>query len=175
MEEQVAGEWFVSETPYGPLVHARLRPAQENSGKLVTVVRQRARQIALEEGRGLVIIDGPPGIGCPVISSISGVDLAVLVAEPTVAGAHDLERILATAHHFQVKAVVVINKYDLSPGGTAAIEEFCHTRNIPVVGKVPFDPRVTEAMVKGIPVSAYGDGALEKSLREIWKQVKRLI
>jgi len=175
MEEQVAGEWFVSETPYGPLVHARLRPAQENSGKLVTVVRQQARQIALEEERELVIIDGPPGIGCPVISSVSGVDLAVLVTEPTVAGAHDLERILSLAHHFQVKAVVVINKHDLSPGGTAAIEEFCRTHNIPVVGKVPFDPRVTEAMVKGMPVTAYSNGALGRALREIWAQVKKLL
>jgi len=174
MEDRESGEWFVSDTPYGPLVHARLHPAQENSGKLVTVVRQKARQLAQDENRPLVIIDGPPGIGCPVISAVGGVDLALMVTEPTVAGAHDLERIIRTAEHFRVRAAVVVNKYDLSLRGTRVVEEFCRAHGIPLIGKIPFDPMVTEAMVKGMPVTAFGDGRVVETIKAVWDSLKSL-
>ena len=175
MEDRESGEWFVSDTPYGPLVHARLHPAQENSGKLVTVVRQKARHLAQDENRPLVIIDGPPGIGCPVISAVGGVDLALMVTEPTVAGAHDLDRILQVAEHFRVRTAVVVNKHDLSPRGTEAIEEFCWERGIPLVGRIPFDPLVTEAMVKGKPVTAFGSGQAVEAIRSVWGAVRKLL
>jgi MinD superfamily P-loop ATPase len=171
MEPQIAGQWFRSEGPYGPLFHAALRPAQENSGKLVTMVRQQARLLALDEDHDLVIVDGPPGIGCPVISAASGADLALIVAEPTAAGAHDLERVLGTTGHFGLPALVCINKSDLYPGGTAAIEAFCREQGIKVVGHIPFDPTVTQAMVQGIPVTAHGDGSAVQALRRVWEQL----
>jgi MinD superfamily P-loop ATPase len=171
MEPQVAGQWFRSGSRYGPLFHAALRPAQENSGKLVTMVKQQARLLALDEDYDLIIVDGPPGIGCPVISAASGADLALIVAEPTAAGVHDLERVLGTTEYFGLRALVCINKADLHPEGTAAIEAFCCERGIEVVGHIPFDTVVTQAMVQGVPVTAYGDGPVVQALRIIWDQL----
>jgi MinD superfamily P-loop ATPase len=171
MEQQVAGQWFRSNSRYGPLFHAALRPAQENSGKLVTMVKQQARLLALDEGYDLVIVDGPPGIGCPVISAASGADLALIVAEPTAAGIHDLERVLQTTEHFNLPALVCINKADLYPVGTGSIEAFCHERGIEVVGRIPFDTTVTQAMVEGMPVTAYGNGPVVQELRRVWTHV----
>jgi MinD superfamily P-loop ATPase len=171
MEQQVAGQWFRSISRYGPLFHAALRPAQENSGKLVTMVKQQARLLALDEGYDLVIVDGPPGIGCPVISAASGADLALIVAEPTAAGIHDLERVLQTTEHFNLPALVCINKADLYPVGAGSIEAFCRELGIEVVGRIPFDTTVTQAMVEGIPVTAYGDGPVVQELRRVWTQV----
>jgi MinD superfamily P-loop ATPase len=171
MEQQVAGQWFRSNSRYGPLFHAALRPAQENSGKLVTMVKQQARLLALDEGYDLVIVDGPPGIGCPVISAASGADLALIVAEPTAAGIHDLERVLQTTEHFNLPALVCINKADLYPVGTGSIETFCRERGIEVVGRIPFDTTVTQAMVEGMPVTAYGNGPVVQELRRVWTHV----
>jgi len=149
MHEQVVGQWFYSESRYGPMLHAALRPAQENSGKLVTLVKQRARLLAMDEGYDLVIVDGPPGIGCPVISAVSGADMALIVAEPSAAGVHDMQRILA-----------------------AEIEAFCHEQDIEVIGRIPFDSAVTEAMVQGEPVTAYlPNSPAGQALRTIWSVV----
>jgi MinD superfamily P-loop ATPase len=173
-EEQQAGLWFRSDTRFGPLFHAHLFAAQENSGKLVTMVKQQGRLVALDEGRELLIVDGPPGIGCPVISASAGADLALLVVEPTVSGIHDLERALGTVTHFRVPALVCINKADLNPSYTAAIEAFCAGQGIEVVGELPFDTVVTEAMVQGLPVTAYQpDGAMATALREAWARVQK--
>ena len=173
MEEQQAGLWFRSDTRFGPLFHAHLFAAQENSGKLVTMVKQQGRLLALDEGRELLIVDGPPGIGCPVISASAGADLALLVVEPTVSGIHDLERALGTVTHFRVPALVCINKADLNPVQTAAIEAYCTAQEIEVVGKLPFDTVVTEAMVQGQPVTAYQpDGPMAVALRESWARVQ---
>jgi MinD superfamily P-loop ATPase len=173
-EEQQAGLWFRSNTRFGPLFHAHLFAGQENSGKLVTMVKQQGRLLALDEGRELLIVDGPPGIGCPVISANAGADLALLVTEPTVSGVHDLDRILGTVNHFRVPALVLINKADVNPVHTAGIEAYCRAEGIELVGKLPYDTIVTEAMVQGQPVTAYQpEGAMTSALREVWTQVRQ--
>lgn len=172
LQTQIAGEWFRSESRYGPLFHAALLPAQENSGKLVTMVKQQARLLAMDEGYQCVLVDGPPGIGCPVISAVSGADLALIVAEPTAAGVHDMRRVLETTDHFGVQTVVCINKADIYLEGAAEIEAFCRERGVRIVGKIPFDPVVTEAMVQGQSVTAYApDAAASRALAGIWRDV----
>lgn len=175
LEEPLSGHWFISDTPYGPLVHAQLRPAQENSGKLVTIVKQQARQLALAQGRDLIIVDGPPGIGCPVIAATAGADLALLVTEPTVAGVHDLERILSTTAHFGVPALVCINKYDLNHEMSWMIAEDCAARGIPLAGRIPFDVAVTKAMVQGQPVITYSQGLASQEIERLWRETKRFL
>ncbi len=172
MHDQVVGEWFRSESRYGPLFHASLGAAQENSGKLVTLVKQQARLLAMDEDYDLVLVDGPPGIGCPVISAVSGADLALIVAEPTASGVHDMHRVLETTAHFNVPALVCINKDDIYPEGAAEIEEFCHSQGIPVVGKIPFDTAVTKSMVQGQPVTLFApDAPSSQALRNVWARV----
>ncbi|MFO7680915.1 MAG: ATP-binding protein [Chloroflexota bacterium] len=172
MQDQLVGEWYRSHSRYGPLFHAHLRPAQENSGRLVTLVKQQARLLAMDEAYDLVLVDGPPGIGCPVISAASGADLALIVAEPTAAGIHDMARVLQTTAHFGVAALVCINKADIYPAGAAQIEAFCQEKGVPVVGRIPFDTAVTQAMVQGQPVTQYApDSPASQALRNVWAQV----
>ena len=172
MQEQVVGKFYASDSRYGPLYHADLFPGQENSGKLVTLVKQRARLQALDENRELVLVDGPPGIGCPVISATSGADLALIVAEPTVAGVHDMRRALQTVQHFGVRALVCINKADLYPEGTQEIESFCRANDIQTVGRIPFDLTVASAMVQGEAVTAFRPEApASVAISGIWEQV----
>lgn len=168
MSETMAGYWFVSDTRYGPLVHARLGVAQENSGKLVAVVRQQAKQIAEEQGLDYIISDGPPGIGCPVISSLSGAGLALLVTEPSLSGIHDLERVLGVCRHFGVPAMVCINKYDLNEENTRQIEAQCLSQGVEVAGRIPFDNVVTESIVQGVPVVEYSDGNVTREIERMW-------
>jgi MinD superfamily P-loop ATPase len=175
MKENLSGHWFVSDTKYGPLVHARLGIAQENSGKLVAVVRQQARRIAENEKKDLIISDGPPGIGCPVISSLSGASLALLITEPTLSGIHDLERVLGVCRHFEVPAVVCINKYDLNEDNTRQIESYGASQGISVVSKIPFDNTVTEALVHGVPVVEYTDGGVTREVVRLWDVISRLL
>jgi MinD superfamily P-loop ATPase len=173
MEAQPAGQWFRSDSRYGPLFHAALRPAQENSGKLVTMVKRQARLLALDEDYQVIIVDGPPGIGCPVISAASGADLALIVTEPTAAGVHDLARVLQTTRHFGVPALVCVNKADLYPEGTDHIEADCRARAVEVIGHIPFDAVVTEAMVQGEPVTAYRpDAPASRAIGRIWQAVR---
>jgi MinD superfamily P-loop ATPase len=172
MEEQRAGRWFRSDSRFGPLFHAHLFAGQENSGKLVTLVKRRARQRALDTGAAFLLVDGPPGIGCPVISASSGTDVALLVVEPTVSGAHDLERVLSTTEHFRVPALVVINKADLNVKRSADLTAFCKDRDVELVGRIPYDTTVTEAMVEGQPVTAYTDGPVTEAMRQIWRRVE---
>jgi len=171
MEECLAGHWFISNTRYGSLVHARLGIAQENSGKLVALVRQRAKLIAEKEGIDYIISDGPPGIGCPVISSLSGANLALLVTEPTLSGMHDLERVLGVCHHFGVLATVCINKYDLNEDNTSQIENFCHGQGVDVVSRIPFDNVFTEALVQGMPVVEYSQGKVAQEIESLWQNI----
>ena len=172
MQPQTAGRWYRSESRYGPLFHADLYPAQENSGKLVTLVKQNARLLALDTNSQMVIVDGPPGIGCPVIAAAAGADLAVIVTEPTLAGAHDLKRILETTTHFRVPTLVVINKADIYPQGAAEIDAICAELGVELIGRIPFDPTVTEAMLNGEPVTAYQPEApSSQALTTIWQSV----
>jgi len=172
MEVQLAGHWFRSQSRYGPLFHAELRPAQDNSGKLVTLVKQQARLLGLDTNAELVIVDGPPGIGCPVISAAAGADLALIVAEPSAAGIHDLQRVLQMTTHFRLPALVCINKADIYPQGTEQIEKYCLQNKVEVVGRIPFDEKVTQAMVSGEPVTEYMPAALiSQVMGSVWQQV----
>jgi MinD superfamily P-loop ATPase len=175
MRENMAGYWFVSDTKYGPLVHAKLGIAQENSGKLVATVRQNARALAKEKNIDLIISDGPPGIGCPVISSLSGSNLALLVTEPTLSGIHDLERVIGTCQHFGVPAVVCINKYDINEENSRAIEGNCKRMNAEVISKIPFDNVVTEALVHGVPVVEYSCGQVSKEIAKLWTLADKML
>jgi putative FmdB family regulatory protein len=171
MKENLAGHWFVSETRYGMLVHARLGVAQQNSGKLVALIRQRAKQIAEENDLLYIISDGPPGIGCPVISSLSGADLALLVTEPTLSGIHDLERVLGVCRHFNVPAMVCINKYDINEENTRIIEHYCLSQGISVAGKIPFDSVFIKSIAQGIPVVESNSSDVVKQLESLWWRV----
>jgi MinD superfamily P-loop ATPase len=175
MRENLSGHWFVSDTRYGPLVHARLGIAQENSGKLVAQVRKQAQQIAREQNLDYIVSDGPPGIGCPVISSLSGADLALVIAEPTFSGLHDMERVLGVCRHFGIPAVVCINKCDLNEDNTRWIEGFAVSQGISVVSKIPFDNTVTEALVHGVPVVEYADGGVTREIMKLWDGISRLL
>ncbi|KYH42830.1 MAG: MinD superfamily P-loop ATPase [Candidatus Bathyarchaeota archaeon B63] len=172
LNEKVCGYAYVSTIRYGFMSHARLNPGEENSGKLVTLVRHNARQIAQKEKVELILNDGPPGIGCPVIASVTGVDLGVVVVEPTLSGIHDMERALKMLNHFQINPLVCINKYDLNMENTKKIEEFCMDNGIEVAGRISFDPIVTEAMVMGKTVLEYSpNSAVSREIREGWSRI----
>lgn len=174
-EEKLSGHWFVSKTPYGTLVHARLGMAQENSGKLVTTIRNKAVELAAVEGKEYLIIDGPPGIGCPVIASLAGVGAALVVTEPTLSGVHDLERVLAVCRHFQVPAAVCINRFDLDEKNTKTIEDYCEKEAVLPAGKIPFDRVVVEAVVRGVPVVEYTQGPVSQRIKEVWERVAMML
>lgn len=172
MEENVSGEWFVSETKYGPFVHAKLGIAEENSGKLVSKVREAAKAIAEQEKLDYVIIDGPPGIGCPVIASLSGVDLALIVTEPTLSGMHDMERVAQVSKHFGVSTKVVINKYDLNPKNSETIKQICEQAEIEVVALLPFSRQVSESIVQGIPLVEFSRNGIAGDIALLWERIK---
>jgi MinD superfamily P-loop ATPase len=167
----MAGHWFISKTKYGYLSHARLGIGQENSGKLVALVRRNAKALADREGSDLIVTDGPPGIGCPVISSLSGANLALLVTEPTLSGIHDLERVIDVCCHFGVPALVCINKYDINEENTSRIETYCYGRGIRVAAKIAFDNVVTEAIVYGLPVVEYSDNKVTQQIEGLWQTI----
>ena len=171
MKDNLAGHWFISDTKYGPLVHARLGIAQENSGKLVAMVRQHARAIAQEQRFDYILSDGPPGIGCPVISSLSGANLALLITEPTLSGIHDLDRVLGVCRHFGVCALVCINKYNINEENSRQIEDFCQGQGVEVISRLPFDNMVTEALVQGLPVVEYSEDGISREIKALWQTV----
>jgi len=148
MEQQTVGEWYRSKTAYGTMLHARLIPGAENSGNLVTMVKHQAKLAAESEDKMLLLVDGPPGIGCPVISAISGASLAVLVTEPTYSGIHDLKRVYQTTEHFKVKSVIVINKEDINSERVKEIDSFASSNHIPVIGRIPFSREIMEAQMR---------------------------
>ena len=171
MEENLSGEWYVSGTKYGPLVHARLGIAEENSGKLVTTIRKAAKEIAERERLDYIISDGPPGIGCPVIASLSGVDMAIIVTEPTLAGIHDMERIADLAAHFSIPVRIVINKYDINLDNTESIEEICNRRKIKVAAHIPFSETFTESIVRGMPLPEYRRNKITEQIADLWQNI----
>ena len=173
--ERTSGSVFISHTRFGPMAHARLYTAEEASGKLVSVVRNDARELAERTGRDLVIIDGPPGIGCPVIAAITGVDMVLVVTEPTVSGLHDLERVLGVARHFNIPAMVCINKYDINEENARRIEDHCREAEVEVVGKLTYDDVATKAMIMEKSIIEYSDGVLSSNIRKMWQEITRCL
>jgi len=169
------GTWYVSDTRFGPMVHAQLFPGQENSGRLVSVLKKEARRLAEEGGLDLVLCDGSPGIGCPVISSLSQADLAVIVTEPTPSGVHDLERVAALCDHFRIKVAVIMNKFDLNAGQAERIEELCRAKGYSLVARLPHDIVVTESMVRRMAVTEQECSPFADSVRAAWDAILGLL
>ena len=162
------GTWFISDTRRGPMVHAELGVAEENSGKLVSLVRTQAKKIAEEQKLDLIVIDGSPGIGCPVIASITGADLVLVVTEPTMSGLHDLDRVFRLTRHFQIRTAVCINKYDLNVAMTEVIERQCTDNGMQVVGRVPYTREITDAMIAGQSIVEYSQSQIVDDIVQLW-------
>jgi MinD superfamily P-loop ATPase len=174
--DNLSGRWFISNTRFGPMVHAKLGIAEENSGKLVSLVRRQAKLLAEQENLDYIIVDGAPGIGCPVISSITGANAVLVVTEPTLSGRHDLERVVSlAADHFQIPTFVCVNKFDLNEELTDQIEQYCQENNIGFVGKIPYDTMVTEAMVQRKTIIEFSDGQIAREIIRIWEKMNHLI
>ena len=173
LSPRLCGEWFRSETKAGPFIHGKLGIAAENSGKMVALLREQARNLAEERKLDLVVIDGPPGIGCPVISSLTGVDMALAVTEPTPSGLHDLKRLAQLTKHFGIALRVFINKVDLSPKMVAEVEAFCRDEGIKVVGRLPLSNVVMRANVAQVPLVDYSSGAASLELRRLWDGLRQ--
>ncbi len=172
MGPRVAGEIYRSHTRFGPLSHARLFAGESTSGKLVTEVRKRASDIALSEGHSMILIDGPPGIGCPVISTLTGVDLAVIVTESTLTGTHDMARVIELCRELEVPTSVIINKYDVNPDVTEQIESNCHEWGVEVLGRVPFDPVMVHSMVASLTLPEFApDSEVASLIAEMWGRI----
>lgn len=169
------GTRYVSDTRFGPMVHAQLFPGQENSGRLVSELKKQARVLAGEMGRGLIICDGSPGIGCPVISSLSQANLAVVVTEPTPSGLHDLERVAALCEHFRIKVAVIVNKHDLNPAHTASIADLCRRKGYVLAGRLPHDIVVTEAMVARKAVTELENEDFGRRVKDAWTVIQGLL
>jgi MinD superfamily P-loop ATPase len=166
------GQWFISDTRFGPMVHARLGIAEENSGKLVTLIRQEAKKLAEKNKLDLIITDGPPGVGCPVIASIGGATALLIVTEPTVSGLHDMERVAQLANHFKVPAMVCVNKFDLNTDQTQAIEKLAKEKNMMVLERIPFDPIFTKSMVQGKTIFEYNtESTVGQAVKQLWKKI----
>jgi len=168
---KTCGEWYVSDTRFGPMVHARLGIAEENSGKLVTLVRREAKEVAEKKGLDLIITDGAPGVGCPVIASIGGADAVLIVTEPTVSGLHDMARVAELASFFKIPAMVCVNKYDLNPDKAEEIRRYTEEHDMLFVGSIPFNPVFTKAMVQGINIFEYApEEDVCGDVRAIWNK-----
>jgi len=166
------GEWFISNTRFGPMAHARLGIAEENSGKLITLIRQEGKKLAESKRLDLLLTDGAPGVGCPVIASMGGATAVLIVAEPTVSGRHDMERVAELAEFFKIPAMVCVNKFDLNPDEGQAIETFAKERNIGVMGRIPFDPAFTQAMIQGKTIVEFSDHSEGgKAVIILWKNL----
>ena len=170
-KDSINGRWFISDTRFGTMVHAKLGIAEENSGKLVSLIRREAKRIAQEQKKDFIIVDGSPGIGCPVIASITGADLVLIITEPTLSGKHDLERVADLAAGFKIPTLVAINKFDINPGIAGQIEEDAHKRNIKVVGKVRYDNAFTKAQIMKCSVVEYTGGAVTEDIKALWRNV----
>jgi MinD superfamily P-loop ATPase len=173
MHDNVCGEWYLSETKYGPMVHAQLGAGAENSGKLVAIVRQQAQQIAEAQQKSLIIIDGPPGIGCPVMSTLTGTTFVVIVTEPTLSGLHDLQRVVELTAHFKIPTGVCVNKYDLNQAITGQIETYCADRHLSFLGVLPYDLTMVKALVQRVPVVKYAQNGITDQIRQIWQKIEQ--
>jgi MinD superfamily P-loop ATPase len=167
----VNGQWFISDTRFGPMVHAKLGIAEENSGKLVTLIRKEAKNIAVEREKNLIIVDGSPGIGCPVIASITGADLVLIITEPTLSGKHDLGRVADLAARFDIPTLLCINKSDLNPEITQQITEEADNRGIKLAGNVRYDKAFTKAQIMKATVIEYTGGCVSEEIKALWRNV----
>jgi MinD superfamily P-loop ATPase len=174
MKEQVVGKWFLSDTEFGDFVYARLIPGAENSGSLVTMVRFQAKLAAVKRDIKTILIDGPPGIGCPVTASITGVDLAIIVTEPTYSGISDLQRVFDLTNHFKVKSGIVINRYDINPGNTGKIESFAREKGVPVFAKIPHSECIMEEIAKS-NLPSRKCKPLARAIEKIYEQIKNVL
>ncbi|WP_406656492.1 ATP-binding protein [Methanolobus sp. ZRKC2] len=175
MVDRKAGEVFISMTRFGPMAHAKLGIGEEASGKLVSVVRNTARDLALKHDKDAIIIDGPPGTGCSVIAAITGVDLVLVVSEPTLSGVHDLERVLEVVKHFRIPVLVCINKSNVNEKNTRMIQDYCMAQEIEVVGVLPYDRTPTAAMVEGKTVTEYVDNNFSSGICSMWERVREYL
>lgn len=172
LEPRLCGHWMRSETAYGPMFHAELLPGAENSGKLVAELRRAAKTEALEKNCEWLLSDGPPGIGCPVISAATGADFAVAVAEPTLSGLHDMLRLAQLLDGFEIPFALIINKSDLNPEISLRLEDFCRGKNAPLLGKIPFDTAFPDMLREGKTVLDAPDGAASGIIRKIWNNLQ---
>ena len=170
-EDVTNGQWFLSDTRFGPMVHARLAPGEENSGKLVSLIRKEARLHGERQGRDMLLVDGSPGIGCPVIASVTGADFVLVVTEPTLSGRHDLERVMELAAHFEIATGVCINKFDINLRISDDITQMAEAWSVPVLGRIPYDPAVTKAQLAGRSVAEYANGSLRRQIVSLWEDV----
>ena len=173
LEECLNGRWFISETRFGPMVHAALLPGEENSGKLVALVRNQARVLAKDRGFDMILCDGAPGIGCPVISSVTGASHALIVTEPTLSGLHDMKRVVELVNGFGIPISVAINKYDINADLARDVEQYCNSADIPVFGKIPYDESVVKAMVRRSTVMENGGGPVAEAISALWWELRR--
>lgn len=173
---QKSGEWFISDTRFGPMVHARLGIAEENSGKLVALIREEVKKLAEKQNMDLILTDGPPGIGCPVIASLGGATAVLIVTEPTVSGQHDMERVLDLAAHFNIPAMICVNKFDLNLEMTLKIEKYATEKGVGVVGRVPFDSLFTKAMIQEKTIFEYNKNSkICAAVESIWKKTMEIM
>ncbi|MCK4361260.1 MAG: 4Fe-4S binding protein, partial [Bacteroidales bacterium] len=174
MIQSDSSRWFISDSRFGPMVYARLGIAEDNSGKLVTVVREEAKKIAKDKNRDFVIIDGPPGIGCPVIASITGVNIAIIVTEPTQSGLHDLKRVVELVNNFSIKALIILNKFDLNKEMTEVIEKYCKKNDIEIIAWIPFNRIFVDAMVNQQTIVEYNKfSELSNIIQSIWNKIQK--
>jgi MinD superfamily P-loop ATPase len=173
--DQESGEWYISRTRYGPMVHALLAPGGENSGKLVALVKQKAKVIALRSESRIILVDGPPGISCPVISSLAGADLLVLVTEPTVSGLSDFRRIADLCAHTKSNSALVVNRWDINQKVTQAIEHEAEMRGIRPLGRIPYDEQVPQSMAASRTMIEAQDGPARSAIMDVWTELERLL
>ncbi|NHJ85403.1 MAG: (4Fe-4S)-binding protein [Asgard group archaeon] len=175
LKKVLSAKAYQSKTRYGSFVHAVMEIGEGSSGRVVDEIRKQARDIARKENKEYILVDGSPGIGCPVIASITGVDLVLIVVEPTLSGIHDLERVIGVADHFKTKSMVCINKYDLNKENTAKIEKYCKENDILIGGKIPFDEIVPKSIIEGKSVFEMPENSVSKKLTKIWENIETAI
>ncbi len=175
LEPVVVGTWYTGVSAYGPMAHARLLPAGESSGRLVTLVRQKAENLAYENELPLIVIDGPPGLGCTTTAALTETDLAVVVTEPSLSGIHDMERQIELINHFDLNAAVIINKHDINMENTEHLRAWCAREGLPILGEIPWDPQVTDALSAKQPLVEHNDGPASQAMRAAWERTAELI
>ncbi len=175
MKQSEAGYWYVADTPYGPLVFAELKAGEENSGKLVSEVRKKSKEIGESLRKNYCIIDGPPGTGCAVMASLTGTDMAVLVTEPTLSGIHDMDRALQVADFFSIPTGVVVNKASINEENTQTVMEHCRKKSIPFLGTIDYSRKMVDAVSALIPYVDYADDEISDSIKQIWDEIQKVV